>query len=53
MSDTGAAGAAEDPLDRLRERLDEVDTLPVTDHPQLFEEVNETIVGELAAMEEV
>lgn len=52
---TGGSAASQqpDPLDAVRGRLATVGELPVEDRPDVFAAVNQTLVAELAAMEEV
>lgn len=52
-SGDGAASQQPDPLDAVRARLATVGELPVEDRPDVFAAVNQTLVAELAAMEEV
>ncbi|HEX2029066.1 MAG TPA: hypothetical protein VHF25_13815 [Nitriliruptorales bacterium] len=49
----GSGSERPDPLDAVRACLQTVGELPVEDRPDMFAAVNQTLVAELAAMEEV
>lgn len=40
-------------IEEAREKLASIDERPVDEHPDVFAEVNEAIVAELSAMEDV
>lgn len=42
-----------DRLDPLRERLEQLDVVPLEQRPEVFEQVHQALVGELNALEEV
>jgi hypothetical protein len=43
-------GPSEDPLERLRARLAQLDDLPVAEHAAVLEEVHDGLVAELEAL---
>lgn len=42
-----------DRIEEAREQLASIDEQPVDEHPEVFADVNEAIVAELSAMEDV
>lgn len=40
-------------IEQAREQLASIDERPVDEHPEVFADVNEAIVAELSAMEDV
>lgn len=52
VSASDASGEG-DVLDALRSRLEELDETALDDRPDVFESINETLVGELGALEDL